>query len=61
MSSSFPSPDSNCPRIKDFLADLGWLSNQNKKIIVKHVYYGIDLVNGVISQKVNFEFRIENN
>ena len=58
MSSSFPSPHSNCSRINEYFADLGWLSIQDKKTIVKRVYYGIDLVKGVISWKANFELKI---
>jgi len=45
----FPRPHSNCSRINDFFADVGWLSIQDKKTIVKCFYYGIDLVKGVIS------------
>ncbi len=45
----FPRPHSNCSRINDFFSDFGWLSIQNKKTIVKRVYYGIDFVKGVIS------------
>ena len=48
MSSSFPSPHSNCSRINEYFAELDWLSIQDKKTIVKRVYYGIDLVKGVM-------------
>ncbi len=56
----FPRPHSNCSRINNFFTDLGWLSIQNKKTIVKRVYYGIDLVKGVMFLKADFEFRISN-
>ena len=56
MSSSFPSPHSNCSIISEYFADLGWLSIQDKKTIVKRVYYGIDLVKRVISSIADLRF-----